>query len=765
MRKFKKIISVCMVATMMMSILTGCRAAKNEQTQEETTQTTEATSEASEENSEESTETTSAEQTEEQTEEELGVSTGDIAINLTFDEDVNGVAKYINGGNAETASTNGELDVDIKSMGSLDYANQIYYDGFRLYQDCVYEYSFDIRCDIERKIEWRFQINGGDYHAYASEVVDIGPETKHVTGEFTMNETSDPAPRLCFNMGRQEGMTGSEPEHHIYIDNVKLEVVDASKAQKIEALPEPLGVNLNQVGYKTADTKIATISSREASSFDVIDVSTGKSVYNGTLGDAKYESSADVGYKLADFSSVTAEGTYKLVTNEGAESFEFDIRDSVYDDMFDDVVLMLYNQRCGTALDAAVSGVFAHEACHTGSAIVYGTDMVVEDVSGGWHDAGDYGRYVVPGAKTVADLFLTYEDMNVTSDAMGIPESGNGVPDILDEARYELEWMLKMQDKASGGVYHKVTCEVFPEAVMPEEETDQLILCPISNAATGDFAAVMAKASRIYAESDADFAAVCLEAAENAWAYLEANQDAKGYFNPENIETGEYPDNNLYDEYLWAAVELYCVTGEEKYKTLSDEYIDSNKVRYSLGWADIGYYALYDYIRSGDAPEKVKAILLTGADEITEEVNKNGFGASISTFPWGSNMTIANNGMLLLMADKIAPNESYVEGAKTQLDYLLGRNSVSYCYVTGYGDRYPEHVHHRPSQAKEACVPGMLVGGANNNLEDSYASAVLAEKPPMSCYVDNVQSFSCNEVTIYWNSPLIYLMAAFLTAE
>ena len=136
-------------------------------------------------------------------------------------------------------------------------------------------------------------------------------------------------------------------------------------------------------------------------------------------------------------------------------------------------------QRCGMELTADIAGDFAHPACHTDIATVYGTDEQI-DVTGGWHDAGDYGRYVVPGAKTVADLFLSYEESEAANgDDFGIPESGNGVPDLLDEARYELEFFFKMQAD-NGGVYHKVTCAVFPETVMPQDETDPLIICPIS---------------------------------------------------------------------------------------------------------------------------------------------------------------------------------------------------------------------------------------------------------------------------------------------
>ena len=114
--------------------------------------------------------------------------------------------------------------------------------------------------------------------------------------------------------------------------------------------------------------------------------------------------------------------------------------------------------------------------------------------------------------------------------------------------------------------------------------------------------------------------------------------------------------------------------------------------------------------------------------------------------------------MLLLMANQLTPDEKYVTAARCQLDYLLGTNTNSYCFVTGFGTLSPENPHHRPSQAVGEAMSGMLVGGPDSDLEDPYAQATLSENANAACYVDNVQSYSCNEVTIYWNSPLVYLL-------
>jgi len=686
---------------------------------------------------------------------------GDVLVDINFDDGTdNGFVTYTNGGSFELKNEEGQLVADIKNCGGLDYANQAYWDGFALSKNCVYTYSFDVSCDIERKIEYRLQINGGDYHAYQGEVIDIGPEVTNFTVDFEMTEESDPAPRIVFNMGKMEDMSSDPGEHKIYIDNIKLEVKDASNAIEVSALPTYVSVGVDQMGYKPDDSKIAVVKtdSTDDEEFIVCDANTNETVYAGKLGDPIYDYGAELNVRRADFSEFKTEGEYYVYTNEGA-SYKFEINSNPYKDIYTDTVLMLYRQRCGVEIEN--SDVFDHPACHTDKATVYGDESKKMDVSGGWHDAGDYGRYTVSTAKTIADLLLSYEDFGVEDDQMGIPESGNGIPDILDEARVGLDWMLKMQDPETGGVYHKVTCAVFPETVPPQEETDELLLAPISVAATGDFAAILAKASVTYKDIDPDFSKTALEAAEKAWDYLESLDTFKGYSNPKDIVTGEYGDKNILDERYWAAAEL-CLAGVDGTKDfVTGTNLDD--VKEGLGWADIGLYANYDLAKSDDADlSKIgKDVIKTYADELVAQSENTGYYLCFgSGFDWGSNMRVANDGMLLYMAGKVTGEASYTDLAKRQRDYLLGTNALGYCFVTGYGTFYPENPHHRPSQCAGQAMTGMLVGGPDRNLDDPYAIAVLTEESAAMSYVDNAQSYSTNEVTIYWNSPLIYLLAA-----
>ena len=689
---------------------------------------------------------------------------GDVLVDINFDDGtVNNFVTYTNGGSYELKNEDGQLVADIKNCGSLDYANQAYWDGFALSENCVYTYSFDISSDIERKVEYRLQINGGDYHAYQGEKIDIGPEVTNFSVDFEMTEESDPAPRIVFNMGKMEDMSSDPGEHKIYIDNIKLEVKDASNAIEVSALPTYVNVAVDQMGYKPEDSKVAVVKTDSTGDeeFIVCDAYTNETVYVGKLGDPIHDYGSDREVRQADFSSFKDIGDYYVFTEEGA-SYTFSIYDNPFTDIYRDTVLMLYKQRCGVALEN--SGVFDHPECHNTEASVYGNESKKQDVSGGWHDAGDYGRYTVSTAKTIADLLLSYEDFGVEDDEMGIPESGNGIPDILDEARYELEWMLKMQDAETGGVYHKVSCAMFPETVAPHEETDELLLAPISVTATADFAAILAKASITYKDIDPDFSKTALEAAEKAWDYLGGLESYSGYKNPKDIVTGEYPDDHTLDDRVWAAAELY-LAGSKKADEAKDFITSTNisDVKEGLGWADIGYYANYDLSKCDDADlSKVgKDVIIAGVDEMVAQSKKTGYFLCFgSGFDWGSNMRVANDGMLLYMASNITGDASYAELAKHQRDYLLGANALGYCFVTGYGTLSPENPHHRPSQVAGQAMTGMLVGGPDRNLDDPYAIAVLTEESAAESYVDNAQSYSTNEITIYWNSPLIYLLAA-----
>lgn len=673
------------------------------------------------------------------------------------------------GGVAEFTVEEGVGKLDILSVGTDDYSNQLYYDGFALKMGGVYEFQFDISSTIPRNIEARIQLNGGTYDAYISEHIDITEEMQTFTFTFEMAEGNDPAPRLCFNVGQV--IEGESFEQHVLsLDNVSVKLVDGSNIVNTEIVDQTVDCNTNQVGFLPDARKTVVIRGENpGKEFKIVDES-GKEVYTGTLSDAIDSVNAGETVYFGEFTDFTTPGTYHVVSGEGAESYPFVIGEGVYDELLVDAFRMMYLQRCGMELTEDMAGDFAHPDCHMGEAVIYGTDETKE-VCGGWHDAGDYGRYVVSGVEAAQDLLLSYEDFpeiwaGENADNMGIPESGNGIPDILDEVKYELDWLLKMQDEETGGVYHKVTCLEFPGFVMPQEETAQLVLAPISTTATADFAAVMAKSSEVYKELYPEFAAQCLEAAKRAWAYLEVTPNGTGYKNPDDILTGEYPDGQDKDERFWAATELYKVTGEEKYNKYLEETMDKY-ILHGYGWADMGtfgnmtYLSLDESLQNPVYVEKMKQMILEKADKYLENAKADGYNVALGdNYCWASNQVACNYARHLLLAEEISGNSEYGTYAYDQLSYVLGQNTLSYCFLSGYGSVSPVNVHHRPCMATGTVMKGMVIGGPNSNLEDPFTKSTMAGVAPAKCYIDNDQSYSTNEVTIYWNSPFIYLLSS-----
>ncbi|WP_459477504.1 glycoside hydrolase family 9 protein [Clostridium saccharoperbutylacetonicum] len=686
-----------------------------------------------------------------------------LITNGNFDTDLAGWGNFTtNGGEGEVTFEDGELKAQVNNCGDEQYSMQVYYDGFKMYKNAKYRLEFDVSSTINRTIDYRIQLNGGDYRSYVDGQVKISKDVQTVSKEFTMTEKNDPSPRLAFNIGKVAGET---PEaHSIKIDNVKLILLDDTGADMQDEKPKvEQKIVLNQVGYKPDDKKkVVFRAETKDRKFRVVSTATKEVVYEGEITGLAYDNAAKETDCFGDFSSVNTPGTYRIETDSLGSSFEFTIGKDVYNNLFKDAVRFFYMQRCGQDLPEELAGKWAHPTCHTDLARIYGTDKKI-DVSGGWHDAGDYGRYVVASSKAIADLLSAYRDnKEVFGDDFNIPESGNGIPDVLDEVKYQLQWMLKMQEPASGGVYHKVTCANFPGQIMPQYEKEELIVCPISTTATADFAAIMAMGYENFKDIDASLAEKCLAAGENAWTYLEKTPNSV-VKNPKGISTGEYGDTDDSDERYWAAAELFKATGDSKYDEAFRKMANS-KIQAGYDWSRVGHYGNMAYLSAKGADQNVsnniKNYIINEAQDIVALDKNDNYNVSNGTdYYWGSNMQVTNNAVLLAEAYKIIPNKEYLEYAKEHINYCLGKNSLGMSYVTGYGSDYVKHPHHRPSTAQGEAVPGMIAGGPNKNLEDPLAKNLLKDKAPAKCYLDNSESYSTNEVDIYWNSPFVHAMA------
>ncbi|MBD3918523.1 glycoside hydrolase family 9 protein [Paenibacillus sp. PR3] len=539
-------------------------------------------------------------------------------------------------------------------------------------------------------------------------------------------------------------------------------------------------IHINQLGFRPKDEKAAIITSQgfHFDSFQLVDADSGEAVYTGKLqgkgvGDGKADepvldfTSGDLVYK-ADFTSVDKPGSYYVEVPGYGKSYTFTIGTDVYRNVADALLKGLYYQRCGTALEADAAGEYTHDACHLEIATLYEDQSKQLDVTGGWHDAGDYGRYSSPGANAVAFMLMGYElfPQGYKDMKSDIPQGAIG-PAVLNEAKYELDWLLKMQDTQSGGVYHKVTNKGFEGFVMPETVHENLYVLPVSPTATGDFAAVMAMASRIYESYDDEYAKEMLAAAEKAWNWLANNPNAPGFHNPSDVVTGEYGDESASDETFWAAVELYRTTGKSVYH----DYVKANykqQSRMGLGWADMSGFGTISYafmdekLADSSVQRALRSAITDNANTLVTQAETNGFGIPVdsSDYYWGSNMGVMQKATVLIIANELQPNYDYLLTAHNLFDYLMGRNALDQSYVTGFGSKPVMNPHHRPSIADGVTdpVPGLVAGGPNAGRQDPTAEAKLpADVFPMKAYVDDKESYSTNEIAIYWNAPAIFV--------
>ncbi|MEI8093784.1 MAG: glycoside hydrolase family 9 protein [Spirochaetales bacterium] len=510
---------------------------------------------------------------------------------------------------------------------------------------------------------------------------------------------------------------------------------------------------VDQLGYRPGDAKIA-LAETTVSSFQLLDTA-GKVAITGTAGVASYDPNSQTSLRRLDFSSLKVPGTYVLVTDSGHRSVPFRIDPAVYREVGAAALAMLHYQRCGTELEAAFAGDFAHAACHLGPAEILGSDRTLL-AEGGWHDAGDYGRYVVPGAVAVGHLLLAEELWP------------GKAPGLLDEARYELEWLLKMQDTGTGGVYHKLTSRNFPGLdVAPDFDFSTQVVSPVSWTATADFAAVMAAGSRLYRATDKAFAERCLKAARSAERWTRAHA-FQGFVNPPGIQTGEYGDGDGSDEGLWMNTELFRATGEATFATAVRLGVSSRSLRAdAFGWAQTGLFSVVGVLL---ADTKLDAATRTRAQKLFDgrlaELQQGSLSAPDLTtmspgyFHWGSNMTLMDHAMLLAVAHRLDPRQP-LDAALENLHSLFGRNAVGQSFVTGFGAWPVLNPHHRPSVAAGVFrpVPGMVSGGPNRNLEDSLVRDQRSGAAPARSWIDDAGSYSTNEVAIYWNTPLVFVLA------
>jgi endoglucanase len=559
-----------------------------------------------------------------------------------------------------------------------------------------------------------------------------------------------------------------------------LSVLSVAALLAVQSVAQPQAtdsIKVNQVGYITDAPKIAFVAaSATASNFTVRRIADGTAAFSAVASAAVSDPDSGDRVQALDFSGLRRDGEYYIEVSGVGRSWPFRIGPNVYARAFYLAMRSYYGQRCGTAVDLGREFPgYSHPACHLRGAFHSSSGKSGDAPSaGGWHDAGDYGRYVVNSGISTGTLLWTWElfGKQLNRVSLDIPESHNAIPDILDEIKWNLDWMLSMQD-TDGGVWHKQTSERFAPFVAPQDDRSISYIVGTgsepfkSSCATGDLAAVMAIASRVYRPFDSAYADRALDAAKRAWTWLDAHPSVL-FRNPPAVSTGEYGDRNCADERLWAAAELARSTHERAY----DSYLTSHYPEFlpsirSVGpqsWSNVAPLALWTYALA--FPDQASLIVQRSreaADAIVERTSRNAYRHALATsdYVWGSNGVEMNYGMQLLVTNALHPDRRYVDTALDTLHYVLGRNTFSLSWVTQLGAHPFRHPHHRPSaaDAHEEPWPGLMSGGPNRHRQDP-AMAKLPDLPPARMYLDEQPSYATNEVAINWNASLVFVLAS-----
>jgi endoglucanase len=603
------------------------------------------------------------------------------------------------------------------------------------------------------------------------------------TFEFTGNSTlSTIHGQVGFQMG------GATAPYTLCVDDVSL-TGGAIRPGGGRDFGSP--VRVNQHGYLASGGKRASIVdvSTQPVEWQLRDA-TGAVVQTGQTTVQGDDAMSGDHVHIADFSTVrTVANGYTLAVGN-AVSAPFDILDKPYDSLRRDALEYFYHNRSGIPIEAQFVGdAYARPAGHLGVApnkgdtsvpCLPGTCDYSLDVRGGWYDAGDQGKYVVNGAMAAWQLMDLYErsftrlDFEGLSDSLlQIPEQHNQVPDVLDEARWEMEFLLRMQVPAgkplAGMAHHKIHDEAWtPHPTLPQNDPQPRYLHPPSTAATLNLAASAAQCARIWALWDRAFSKQCLTAAETAW---KAAAEHPNLYAPreDGVGGGPYDDTNVSDEISWAATELYATTGKSTYLP----FITTKITAAGFSWKDTGALADLTIVRLPfrfplDRVLAARKRVMDVADGYVRDLKKQGYPnpwlPTDGAYVWGSNSASTNSAVIIASAYDVSFKREYRDAVLESMDYLLGRNGLNQSFISGYGENASHNQHHR-TWAHEldpklpSPPPGSIAGGPNSGLQDPVAQQNLPGCPPAKCYIDEIGSYSTNEVAINWNSSLAWVAA------
>jgi endoglucanase len=557
-----------------------------------------------------------------------------------------------------------------------------------------------------------------------------------------------------------------------YIDDVEFYTFEEAHPVT-KSNPVDLSPKVNQLGYQPDAEKYFSITSPNAlpgQRFEIVSSDLKKVVGEGHISQKLYDDTESSGEKILRgyFTEFTKEGSYRIKIDT-LYSQPFDIRYDICFTLFRHALRTFYTIRCGISVSDDLTGI-DHDVCHSGDTIVRKNAAEHSNFTGGWHNAGDYGKWTPMAAISVSYMLWLYElsGINIRETNLEIPDSENGIPDILDQARWGLEWLLKMQ-RTDGAVFHKVDTQ--PSfAVGKKPENDTLTRYASFQSATetqepssidaADFTAVMLQAYRVFKSVDLAFAEKCRDAALVSWQWLNSHQ-GKGQSDI------YYPDADFSQEMFWALAEVTRFNpDDETIKRLNSE-LPENPFNF-LSWLEphsFGYYTITFSENSRLPVNAARNAILSFADQVLEKIDKSGYGTPLSAeqYWWGCNEAVANYGSALSVACKISRQEKYRNGALSCVSYLLGNNALNHSFVTGFGVKSTVRPYHWTYLSYGKIMKGWISGGPNryeNGADPLLISKIKDGTPPAECFVDEANgngSWASNEGQTSSNAAVMFL--------
>jgi len=738
-------------------------------------------------------------------------STTELLSNGTFS---GGQDPWWTSGAVSATVAGGESCLNITQAGTNVYDVIFGQAGIGLNQGATYTLTFTARADQATAFKTLLQYDGAPYTSYFAADVDVTSTPKTYAYTFTMNEASDPKASFQFQLGAKLAT-------RVCLSGVSLKGPAYGAAVPAAGQDDLALVRVNQTGYLPGKPKIATIPFESSAPLPwTLYDANHTAVRSGRTTVFGADAASGESVHQADFSGVTTQGRGYVLDVAGFTSHPFEIG-AVYGTLKTDALGYFYQTRSGIPIEAAYVGdpALARPAGHAGTAPNQGDTRVTcfsgtdargnvwpgcaysLNAAGGWYDAGDHGKYVVNGGVSVWTLLnLAERDARMGvqdgDGALNLPERANGRSDLLDEVRWELQFMLAMQvpdgqtlplphgdqsahtsaltftpTDAGGMVHQKLTDVAWTGLPLrPDQDPQPRALYYPTTAATLNLAANAAQCARIYRASDPAFADRCLTAAKRAWTAARAQPDVYAY--DLFVGGGPYDDANVNDEFYWAAAELYATTGDAQYLTFlraSPLYLQVPADK-ELAWNEL---ATAGTITLATVPsglpaadvQQARGNIVAAAARDRADLATQGYRLPFrgATPEWGSNSGILNRSVLMGLAYDFTGDASYQDAVLEGLNYLLGRNPMDKSYVSGYGTRPLRNPHHRFwAHSLDATLPapprGVVSGGPNAvNFSDPVAAKLRGRCTGLKCYVDDIGAYTMNEVTINWNAPLAWV--------